>query len=185
MSTDSLHLGFSLTVNVDVVVVVVKELKMKGRLLVMVKKWWVLVLVMTLAMSLTSCGRKKNTNLLGSNGWTWCSGDMGDFFVITEVAAGRAGFYDVWVEVDAAAADGDLVSIAITQGGYYPQVKQSNVTVYSGAQIYLGQITENDLYSFDTVEIKGVPQNSGGVAYPYQQSAMTECDLPFIGDSGE
>lgn len=155
---------------------------MKGRLVNMVKKWWVLVLVMTLAMSLTSCGSKKKTNLTSAQGWTECSGTLGDFFVIVEKSPGRAGFYDLYVEVVQAAQDGDFAAVSIYSGGGSPRVLDSQLGLYTGEENYVGSITEQQLYDYDEVLLTGVPTNATGPVALQSSSAFTSCDLPQLGD---
>ena len=38
---------------------------MKGKLINMMRRWWLMALVSTLALSLTSCAKRRNFNLSG------------------------------------------------------------------------------------------------------------------------
>jgi len=92
-----------------------RETIMKGKLKDSVKKWWVLVLVATLALSLTSCGKKRNRLMSGAID---CSGPLGNntqdsvFYVLLEPQ--NNGQYGIWVLPEAVYVD--EVYFSLTNG---------------------------------------------------------------------
>lgn len=126
---------------------------MKGKFVVMMKRWWLTALVFTLSLSLTSCSKKKDNTLLQSGyGYTQCDGTMGSFDVYVFQSKNYSGMYELHVtpyQVDA----GDIASITIAnQALSYKQVVPQ-VVLQPNEDIFAALLTESDLYTYDILAV--------------------------------
>ncbi|MFM8270472.1 MAG: hypothetical protein ACKN9V_09820 [Pseudomonadota bacterium] len=148
---------------------------MKGKIRDTVNKWWVLVLVATLALSLTSCGKKSSSWLTSGNG-SECDGELG-YFGVSVVPVGRGTF-----EVRLVVFESDPnypVTIAIADSNSQAhKVLASDLTLQPDTEYVLGSISQSELDSYDTFS---VTPYSGNGSWRNQQvgNLFTECDLPY------
>ena len=145
---------------------------MKGKLAETVKKWWMIVLVATLALSLTSCGRRR-TNLL--SGGIQCAGDLGDFDVAL-YPAGNNQFEVVIVPYEAYA---DEISFSV--GQYDGTERTLSTLTFNNAESQeysVGFMTMAEVYSgFDTLWLDGYFSNG-------QPAGQLDCMLPLPNGAG-
>lgn len=149
------------------------------------KKWWVLALLCTLALSLTSCSKKKNDLLGGNNNFQVVAvdGNLGNFDAYL-IPTANQGLYEL-VIMPVAVQPGDIVSIAIannSSAAYRVVVPQA--VVNPDQEIFAGNITDGDLANFDLIAI--VPfSNSCFLCGTTGLSATGELPLPgsSIGNS--
>ncbi|NBX93530.1 MAG: hypothetical protein EB078_05770 [Proteobacteria bacterium] len=146
---------------------------MKGKLADTVRKWWVLALVATLALSLTSCGRKKSGFLMNGQG-AECEGSMGYFSVATYPY--QQGLFEVRVYTWEA-EPGDVVSVTIADSrtGNYKNLL-NDIVLQPGQEISAGFITQTELEQYDTLSI--TPAYSGIWADQVADKDAV-CDLPY------
>jgi len=120
---------------------------MKGRIVEVVKRWWVMALVVTLALSLTSCSRKRQP-MTPAFIDTQCNGSLGDFDIYVVPSRLGPGRYDIQIMPIAVDDPGDVIQIAVSNGqGFKLLVPQ--VAVYDEEQIYAGTLMENELLTYD------------------------------------
>lgn len=147
---------------------------MKGKLVNTVKRWWVLVLVATLALSLTSCGKKRSSWLMNGQLGAECEGSMGYFSIATYPYS--RGLYEVRIYT-LEAESGDVVSVTLadSQSGNYKNLL-NDVVLEPGQEISAGFITQTELDQYDTVSI--TPAYSGIWADQIADKDAI-CDLPY------
>jgi len=120
----------------------------------MVKKWWILALVLTLALSLTSCSSsKKNRGLLSGGGNTIaCDGTLGQFDV-TVSPTNTADLFILSIIPTQNVTSGDLVQVAIGNSQNIFRTVVNSAVVFPGVEM-TAFITQNDLNSFNIVAIQ-------------------------------
>jgi hypothetical protein len=154
---------------------------MKGKMKETVRKWWVLAIVATLALSLTSCGMKRTS--LMSGGGVGCDGDLGYFTIATYPLGGKK--YEVRITALEVNDPGDIVDIAlaIDQPADWDVLTKDPVALYPG-KVFRYEIFDTDLDYFDTVMITSARQN--GEIYPLGNSEKANaCYLPVPGESDQ
>lgn len=154
---------------------------MSGKMVLVMKKWWLTVLVFTCALSLTSCSKKKSDELLqGGVGYTQCAGSMGDFDIYVYPSEQVAGMYDLYVVPYQLSAAGDIASITVANSsGYYKQLV-AQVVLQPNQQIYAGQLTENEIETYDLIDITSFdPTTNYAQANPEK---YTTCRYNISGD---
>jgi len=157
------------------------------RVIIVVKKWWVLALVLTLALSLTSCSKKRNNGLLVQD-QVACDGGLGEFNLFLLPAQGQVGMYDIFV-VPYSVVPLDLVTIAIGQDtgdfAFPHQVLVKETTVQPDVEIYAGRISQGQLAQFDRFIIAqvfaGTTTFHDNYRQAQQQFRTAVCVLPLPG----
>lgn len=157
--------------------------RMMGRFVLMLKRWWVLALVFTLALSLTSCSKKKSNQNLDVYGFDYCDGELGSFDVYT--FPNNDGTYDLSViPVDVNA--GDVVQISLTNQGLTYKDMIPQVALASEEEIYVGRLTESDLDNYDILAIvKPLDGNQQIEILPNREvESDAICTIPLPEDGG-
>jgi hypothetical protein len=128
---------------------------MKGKVVVMMKRWWLTVLVFTLALSLTSCSKKKNDgNLMSGYGYSQCDdASMGSFDVYLFQSTKSPGFWELWVTPYQVNNAGDVASVSIINQSRSYKNLQTEVVLNPGEHIFAGLLTENDINTYDILFI--------------------------------
>jgi len=159
-----------------------------GRFVVMMKRWWVLALVFTLALSLTSCSKKK-TNLQGSDyGFGYCDGTMGSFDVYVIPSSTSSGLYELSIIPIQVASEGSVAKIHVLNQGLPYKQMVSSVTLITESEIFAGFLTEAELENYDTLAITPYDPNQELQNDFTQQENATDaiCSLPLPGyNTGE
>ena len=148
---------------------------MKGKIRETVNRWWVLALVATLALSLTSCGKKRSSWL--TSGGLECQGTMGDFAVST-LAYGNQGLYQVRLVVFQPDQEFDEVSVTLVNsdtGAYRTLI--NGLALQSNQEMVVGLITQSELDNYDTLSV--TPAFSSGTWAQQVADKATDCDLPY------
>lgn len=149
----------------------------------MMKRWWVLALVFTLALSLTSCSKKK-TNLQGSDyGFGYCDGTMGNFDVYVIPSTSNPGLYEVSIIPIQVASEGQVIKVNVLNQGLPYKELVSKVTLITESEIFAGFLTESELNNYDTLAITPYDPNQELQADFTQQNNETDaiCSLPLPG----
>ncbi|MCB0416491.1 MAG: hypothetical protein H6617_08205 [Bdellovibrionaceae bacterium] len=139
---------------------------MKGKILFVIRKWWVLALVLTLALSLTSCSKKRSNLLSNSFGFGYCDGNLGSFDVYT-IPKGNGVDVDL-VVIPYQATNGDIIQIGIVNSSATAyKVTTYQATVQVDAEIS-SMITISDIANYQVLAIRpfttgGFLDNTGGV----------------------
>jgi hypothetical protein len=145
----------------------------------MLKRWWKFALVITLALSLTSCGKKAPLQQQADYGFGYCDGSLGQFDVY--VIPLDAGQYQLSV-IPVSVNSGDIVSLTIANQqnlAYRPVANQ--VVVYPNQEINGGNLTDGDLMNYNILAI--TPYDPSGQPWTSQQAAYDAiCNLPLPND---
>lgn len=153
---------------------------MTGKMVLVMKKWWLTVLVFTCALSLTSCSKKKSELLQSGPGYTQCAGSMGDFDIYVYPSEKTGGMYDVYVVPYQLSEAGDIASITVanSSGAYKQLIPQ--VVLQPNQQIYCGQLTESEIDYYDLIDITSFdPTTNYAQANPEK---YTTCRYNIQGD---
>lgn len=150
-----------------------------GRTVVaMIKKFWILAVVFTLALSLTSCSSGKG-NYSGGNSGLDCSGPKDSFYV--EIVQGSGSAYDLVLTPTQVSTEGVLAQIALLGDTVNQlQVKENMVTLYTGLPIHIS-VTLDDLQNFRSIGVGHMNLNQPNQAFT-QMAAGAICQLPLPGD---
>lgn len=149
---------------------------MKGKIKETVNRWWVLALVATLALSLTSCGMKRSSYL--TSGGAECDGNesgkpsMGYFSVSTAPYGNDIAIYITVLEP---AVPGDQVSVVLLGDGTVRELSGVH-TLAAGSRFFAGTITQEEWQTFDTVSIEDAL--NGILWKDSNPEKITECALP-------
>ncbi len=146
------------------------EFKMKGKILRIVKKWWALALVLTLALSLTSCSKRRSRYDFAA---FTCDGTLGSFD--TYVIPNSAGKYDLVVIPYQLAVSQPIIQVGLvnSQNNTF-KVLEYQVVAQPNAEISK-EITYSDLVNFDYLAIR--PANGGAFSDWSNVAADAVCVL--------
>jgi len=129
----------------------------------MMKKWWLIALVITLALSLTSCGKRKPVQPQGSDyGLEYCDGDLGSFDIYV-FPSSSPGLYEVSI-IPVSVADPGLVArvnIANQSRDYRELVHE--VVLEPEHEIAGILLTDSDLQTYNIIAITQFEE--GGVSF--------------------
>ena len=149
---------------------------MKGRLVRMMKKWWIPVLVITLALSLTSCAKKRD-RLLGNNyGFGYCDGALGSFDVYLIPVQGNNVSYELTI-VPFDVLAGSIVRIAIMNEQMIFRQLISEVVINPNVEIQAGIITQADLEFYSVLAIRPSEPGTDFLGGTAVEDAV--CNLPL------
>lgn len=159
------------------------------------KKWWVTVLVFALALSLTSCSKKKKEQLQSNFGYRVCDdsrdvGDMqtpslGSFDVYLQKSTSNPGMYELFLYVVQPATSGDIVAFTVSSsqtGGYKTMVPE---IVLDGPEqeISVGYLSAQEVQLYDVLAITPAQP---GVSFAEQSSSQANfCYIPQIGENNQ
>ena len=149
---------------------------MKGKLISMMKRWWLVVFVFTLALTLTSCSRKRASNLQDAVALP-CQGELGDFDVWVIRSTSQTGMYQLVVIPVALTVPGDIATITVvasSNGAYRQMVPQ--VVLDNESEIPVGFLTEYELNLYDQLSIS---LYDGANDFTQSQAEFTNCEIPY------
>ncbi len=157
---------------------------MKRTMIAVIKRWWVLALVCTLALSLTSCSKKKKDIQGNDYGFSdKCSsssadGQIGRFEVYVFPSETRKGMYDISIMPVELERPGYPVKIYLFNQSTLQHDELKSEYVLTDKEITLGPISEADLSAFDSIYIV---QHEAGVSFldmTPEKEALCELPLP-------
>lgn len=150
---------------------------MKGKIRDTVSKWWVLVLVATLALSLTSCGMKRSSWLNSGNGQDCEGNDLGKpsmgYFGWSVSPYGN-NTLALYINVYEPAIPGDHVSVALLGNGTVIDLGGDHILV-AGDQFFAGIVMESQWQTIDTISIEDA--HPGSFWETENPAKVTECIL--------
>lgn len=160
---------------------------MKGRFVRMMKRWWLIALVFTLALSLTSCGKKQAITQDGTQdyGWAACDSDELGQIDVYVVPNYTTGLYELYVIPVQLIDNGDVVEVHIANQStqnFKPVIPQA--TLFNEVEVF-ATLTYADLYNFDTVGIVSFPATQEEAFTPLFQRESAKgvfCELPLPGN---
>lgn len=159
------------------------------------KKWWVTALVFTLALSLTSCSKKKKEVLQSSFGYRTCDNSMdigdnqtpgiGQFDVYLQKSSSNPGMYELFLTVIQPANSGDIVSITVfsSQTNGYKQMVSQIVLDGPDQEINVGMLSTQEANLYDIIAITPF-DGTTSVAFQSSQQANF-CYIPQIGENNQ
>ena len=153
-----------------------------GRFVLMMKRWWLIALVFTLALSLTSCS-KKVYDLQSSPdyGFGYCDGTLGNFDVYVARSRQDPSLYELVIVPVQLADPGDIARINIANRNPSYREVVHEVVLNPEEQIFAGYLTEEDLQTYDILAI--TPFDGSGQTFLEQQTDKEAiCNLPLPGD---
>ena len=151
---------------------------MLGRTVNIFKKWWVVALVFTLALSLTSCS-KNYKNLSGDGEAFTCSGPAWSFEVKVTNSIYGTGLYDILVTPkELGQYNGDIAQVVLAnQTGQY-ETKKAQVVLVTDSQFTIQGIPITELQNYDVLAIA---QYEASGFLDGDSSKTTFCNLPQPG----
>ena len=156
---------------------------MKGRVVLMMKRWWITALVFTLALSLTSCARKTLNVQAYSYGQLPCDGSLGNFdayLIAGQNGATYNGQYTLAIVPITLDAPGDIISVTITNSSLAYKTLIDQVVVNPSQEIDAGPLTDADLATYD---ILALTPYQAGVSFAAQSNEKDAiCYMPQLGD---
>lgn len=169
---------------------------MKTSFFRMMKRWWLIALVFTLALSLTSCSKRQAINQDGASDYGWAACDSDEFgqidvYVIPNYTTGQYELYVIPVQL---VEPGDVVEVHVaneSSQGFRPVIAQ---TTLNNEVENTALLTYADLYNYDSVAIVSFPLTGEEANTPlfqrtYRAPGETEgqkgvlCDLPLPGNT--
>ena len=152
---------------------------MKGKFLNVMRRWWLMVLVLTLALSLTSCAKRKLYGLSGAYGYTQCDSNNWQFDVYLFPSQNQVGYYDLVIMPAYIDTPGDIATVVITNSqtlGYRQLINQ--VVLYENQEISAGTLSTADLNNYPQLAITSY--DASGTPWPQQNSPKgSYCNLPI------
>jgi hypothetical protein len=157
---------------------------MKGKFVKVMRKWWLTALVLTLALSLTSCAKRRlyNLNALnGAYGFTQCDGANWAFDVYMFRSQSQPGSYDLVIMPFTIDTPGDIASVTIgnQQLGYKQLVSQ--VVLNDGQEINAGVLTSADVNNYPILAITAFDNTTNFVSSSPAKASYCELPLPGTG----
>jgi hypothetical protein len=141
----------------------------------MVKKWWVLALVFTLALSLTSCSSSA-PSLQNGQAFAQCNGDYWSFDVYVEPSASSPGMYEMRLYPVSLNEPGDIAQIVIANNSGAYEVLKPEITLEPSQEILYSPLSAADLTNYDTLVIS--PYQPGVSFLQTNGANSTFCTLP-------
>lgn len=153
---------------------------MNARLVNVMKKWWMIALVFALALSLTSCAKRKETQ--NSQGFGYCDGTMGQIDVYVKVRSGDPNRFDLILVPYQLSAAGDIAAVTVVEKGTM-QYKEmlTQVVLNPNAQILAGTLSKAELDQYDVLAITSYTPGVNFLQANPAKSAV--CTLPYPGDN--
>lgn len=158
---------------------------MKGKLVYMLKKWWLTLVVFTLVIPLVSCSKKKKEVLTANYGFTQCDGDnaqtsVGQFDVYLVRSKVQSGYYDIVIQV--VEPTNDVVSIWMANSSLGNELLKSQVVIQQQYQeIVIPNIPQSYIDQYPILAITGVDGSNTNLALSNSTKANF-CEIPLPGD---
>ena len=153
---------------------------MMGRIVSMTKRWWIVAVVFTLALSLTSCSRRQNLVPLAEYGFGFCDGTIGSFDVYVIKNRQDPNLFDISIIPVALNAPGDIVSITVANQNLAYRELVTQVVLFNDTEIRAGTLSTSELAQFDILAI--TPYQPGVTFLEVNSAQDALCDLPLPGD---
>jgi hypothetical protein len=146
----------------------------------MMRKLWLMALVLTLALSLTSCAKRKAFNLSAAYGYSQCDGNNWSFDVYVFRSQAQTGAYDLVIMPVSIDTQGDIASVTIgnSQLGYKQLINQ--VVLNDGQEINAGVLSSADLNNYPILAITAFDATTNFVSSSPGKASY--CYLPAPGD---
>ena len=148
---------------------------MRGRIVKMVKKWWIIALVFVLALTLTSCSKKNGVTNQGV--LSKCDNPNFAYIDMTVEPSTQGGVYNVYAYPQAI-NPGSIVRIGIDDASGNFRILTDQVALNPGVKSYVGQVTDADFSSFDQIAIQSYPQSPAVCAFQDECTGLNaQCEL--------
>lgn len=147
---------------------------------VSMKRWWIIAVIFTLSLSLTSCSRSKTTLGAAEFGYGPCDGTLGAFDVYVIRNRQDPNLFDISVIPVALDAPGDIVTITVANQSLAYRELVPQVSIFNDNEIRAGTLTEAELAQFDILAI--TPFQAGVTFLEGTADKDAICTLPLPGD---
>ena len=147
--------------------------------MMIVKRWWVLLMVCTLALSLTSCSTKKKASTQNYGCRPCDDATMGAFDVYVIPSKTAVGMYELRI-IPVQVENGDIVKVTVANQSLTYKEMVPEVVINSSEEVFGGYLTEADLYTYNILAI--TPYSSQGTFLEQTPSKAAFCTLPVPGD---
>jgi hypothetical protein len=164
---------------------------MSARLVNVMKKWWMIALVFALALSLTSCAKKRETQ--STQGFTQCDSSLnqsvqslGQIDVYTRKIVGQQNRYELIVVPIQLAQPGDVVDIHVVNKASFQFLPMIQGTSLDNNQpLVAGTLTQADIDNFDVVTITYYQPGLDflSILRGTNPQKANVCTLPYPGDN--
>ncbi len=147
------------------------------------KRWWLIALVFTLALSLTSCSKRLPQDLQSGPvyGFGYCDGSMGAFDVYVIPSQTDSSTYQLAIIPVSLDQPGDIVRIDLANSSPSYKSEVSELVLQPNQEINAGYLTDSDLQSYNILSI--TPYDGSGATYLEQAGEKDAiCNLPLPGD---
>lgn len=151
-----------------------------GNFVFVVKKWWLLAVVFTLAMSLTSCSSKTKKQLQSGQLFSQCTGNYYSFdiYVLPDTSSGSSYMVAVVPQDVNEAGDQVTISFGSTNGTY--QTKENDVALIPGQEIDI-RTTLYELQTYNILTVVPVFEQANPPAGQRISEKTTLCEIPVPG----
>ena len=149
-----------------------------SNVIVLFKRWWLLAVVFTLALSLTSCARK-NVVVGGNYGFCRCDDPaMGAFDLWILPSKNASGMYEISI-IPFQVNNGDIVKITVANQSLSYKEMVSQVVLMTSQEVFGGYLTAADIQNYNILAIT-----------PYSQATFLDqnptkavfCQMPQPGE---
>ena len=149
-----------------------------------VKKWWLVALVFTLALSLTSCSRRSAEGFVADIGVGPCDSDDGsmqvDIFVRRSPA--QANLFEVYAVPAYLSPDVEGQNFQFNAFNRSPAAKNlvPSVTLVTNQSYFLDYVSEDELVFYDELAI--TPEDPSTDFLNQETDFFVSCNFPVPGD---
>lgn len=144
----------------------------------MLKRWWVLALVFTLALSLTSCSKKKSDLMAANYGFGYCDGTLGSFDVY--VIPNANGLYELSI-IPVSVNAGDIVKVHLVSSSRSFKEMVTQVVLQNDLEINAGTVTPTEIYAYEAIAITPWDPSQGDqnvLDQQFEKDAICEFPIP-------
>jgi hypothetical protein len=155
---------------------------MLGRIvLVTVKKWWLVALVFTLALSLTSCSKRRSEYIQPDIGVGYCDDEsVGQTDIYVKRSDAQPDLFEIYAVPAYMVEEGFIAQFNVFNANpaYKPLLPE--VVMYSGQPIFLGYLNTDELESYTEMAIS--PADPSTTFLEQETDQFVRCPLPLPGD---
>lgn len=147
------------------------------------KRWWLIALVFTLALSLTSCAKRNADLQSGPNyGFGYCDGTLGSFDIYVIPSPSDPNMFQLAIMPVSLTDPGDIVQVVMANQSPSYQIVDTEAVLQPNQELDAGYISATDLSNYNILSI--VPFDGTGQTF-LQQSPNEDvtCSLPSPSDN--
>lgn len=152
-----------------------------GRIVLAVKKWWLTALVFTLALSLTSCVRKRSDYIQPDVGVGACDdAQVGQIDLYVKRSDAQPDFFEVYAVPYYLVEEGFIAQFNVFNAQPASKLMQPQIVLYTGQSNFLGYLSTEELEFYNEMAI--TPSDPSTTFLEQQTDQFVRCALPAPGD---